>query len=517
MSCRSVPALSRRPVSALAAALALVLIPTLAHAAPPTLTDLGAHHYVQDVSDDGAVAVGLFDDRDTGTIGVSRWTETGGTDVIGGLGRNPGAGSPAVSADGSRIAATVSGDVTTAAFWSEAEGWQPIDGLGFLPPYPGWGTYANAISADGQRLAGGTIAAPVTLGRMRAFSYNPDDWQDRWSDFGWQELPLLRKGSFSEATAISNDGTVQAGRSTTGISSAFRAVMWKDGRVSELPGYGDDHLGGESVACNGDCSVIVGGGGGNSAFAPVLAWRYRPADVRRPACHLQPHADAPRDALRYYARSTSEDGNVIVGSYHYNQVSDDGWIRNLSKGFIWIGDATGGTMHDLQGYLTRLGQPGLAGWQDLNATGLSADARYLVGWGVDAAGTPRGWRVDFGGAPRATGGAEDRTRCPTSLKPPHAHLASAPAAEADDFRETPEGRFGDGAGTEYVLRNDGMRLTGAMAGRNETTELLPLGGGRYLTPGQGVLTVTHDTRGLVTGIESLRPDGGRRRLERIAD
>ena len=77
---------------------------------------------------------------------------------------------------------------------------------------------------------------PVIFGRTRAFSFNPDTWVDRWADFGWQELPMLRKGSLAEATAISDDGLVQVGISTTGTSSAYRAVIWIDGRIRELVG-----------------------------------------------------------------------------------------------------------------------------------------------------------------------------------------------------------------------------------------------------------------------------------------
>ena len=64
-----------------------------------------------------------------------------------------------------------------------------------IPPLPGWETHANAISANGTRLTGFTVPSPVDYYQYRGFSYNPDDAIDRWVDFGWAELPMLRKGT----------------------------------------------------------------------------------------------------------------------------------------------------------------------------------------------------------------------------------------------------------------------------------------------------------------------------------
>lgn len=489
-----------------------------AFAAVPVVTDLGESNFVQSVSDDGAVAVGVrvLYDGTPGEQGVTRWTAGGGTQVIGGTTE----GFPGVSADGGVIAATLAGvdeaNVTEAAFWTQAGGWKRISDFPLIPAMPGWATRANAISANGERLAGVTVPPPIDFGNIRAFSFNPDTWDDRWADYGWQELPRIRKGSFGEATAISDDGLIQAGISTTGTSSAFHAVVWTDGRIRQLYDGTGKALGGESVACNRDCSVIVGGGGGNSMFQPVLAWRHV-TDGRGVAsvCHFNPETTADTTALRYYARATSGSGNIVAGTYYYDEVPPGGgWARNVAKGFLWIGDANGGTMHELTAYLAGLGVAPFQDWLNVNITGMSDDGRYLVGWGDDARGVTRGWHIDFGETPVATGGKEDYTACPkrSRLTPPPMPGATVAAAASDEAsaagdRELPFGRFAAGTsrgGAAYVVEPRGTRLYGGTR-KGRMAALLPLGGDQYLDPASGLrLGFTRDRRGLVTGVTERR-------------
>src|SRR5690606_37675683 len=118
----------------LACATALAAGPSLA--ASPVFTDLGAEHFVQAVSDDGPVVVGVRVryDADPADNGVTRWTATGGTRLIGGLA----SGRPDVSADGRTIGATVMADRPIAAFWTEAGGWKTLAEQNMIPPLPGW-------------------------------------------------------------------------------------------------------------------------------------------------------------------------------------------------------------------------------------------------------------------------------------------------------------------------------------------------------------------------------------------
>lgn len=481
--------------------------PATAGSAAPVVTDLGNNHLPQSVSDDGGVVAGLLIvyDGGPGDVGVSRWTPATGTEYVGGLAT----GRPDVSANGAVIAGTVMTDRPEAAFWQNG-GWHPLGEFPMIPPLPGWHTVSNAISANGQRLAGATTPPPVDFGHVRAFSFNPDTWDDRWADFGWTELPRARKASFAEASGISNDGLVQVGISTD-LGGAYRAVRWTDGRVKELLDTHGQRLGGESVRCNSRCDVVVGGGGGSSAVNPILAWRL-PAGGRYPACYFRPHSGPPLPALRYYAYGTDETGNVVIGAYYYDEIPPGGgWARNIAKGWLWIGDERGGTMHELHTYLSGLGQDYFEGWLNVVPTGVSGDGRYLVGWGDDAEGVLRGWRIDFGAMPTVRGPAADYTACPTSRLTPPPRTASAAGTgvlKAEllnaGYRDLPSGEFRSKGGQRYHVQMRGMRVYGG-ARAGALAELVSLGGDHYYDPVARLrLSFVRDRAGFIQGVRERR-------------
>jgi uncharacterized membrane protein len=496
--------------SRLSLACLLALCTSPAWSAGPVLTDLGAGALPQSISDDGRVVVGiqLADDAEQ-ALGTFRWVSGAGKAVIGPFF----GGRPTVSADGGTVGGAVSTDRVEPAFWTAISGWQPLSQTGLIPGLPGWDSTPSAISANGKRLAGGTTPPPVDWGWVRAFSFNPDTWTDRWADYGWAELPLMRKASVATATAISNDGLVQAGMNND-FNGAFRAVRWTDGRIEELLDANGRRLGGESVACNADCSVIVGGGGGSSAVRPILAWRVRTGG-NAPACYFQP-MDPTLEALRHYAYDTSENGNVVVGAYYFNVPDpESGWIRNVAKGFLWLGDARGGTLVDVQEYLALLGQKALSGWTDVVPTAVSADGRHLIGWGADATGVVRGWRVDFGTAPRATGpvpATAAHTRCPTTGAKP---TGTAAAASTDELpRVGPDGTYRTANGKRYTVATRGLHVFGG-PDKQRMTRLLPLGGDHYFDP-QARMRVgfVRDASGLVTDLRQQQR-GQAQRWKRI--
>lgn len=495
---------------ALACLLALGTAP--AWSAGPNLIDLGPGTLPQAISDDGTVVVGvqLSEDMER-PLGTFRWTPSGGLNVIGPyLG-----GRASVSANGQIVAGAVLTDRVEAAFWTEQKGWRPLSETGLIAALPGWDSTASAISANGERLAGGATPPPVDWGWVRAFSFNPDTWTDHWADYGWSELPLARKASVSVATAISNDGLVQAGINSD-IGGAFRAVRWTDGRLQELFDGNGLRLGGESVACNADCSVIVGGGGGSSAVRPILAWRLRP-DSRAPACYFQP-MDATLEALRHYAYDTSESGNVVAGAYYFNVLDpDSGWIRNVAKGFLWLGDSRGGTLVDVQEYLALLGQTALSGWTDVVPTAVSGDGRHLIGWGADVKGLLRGWHVDFGAAPRASGAlppSATYTRCPTTGTKA---TTTATATATDKLpRLGPDGTFRAANGRRYQVTTRGLYVY-AGPDKKHQTRLLSLGGDHYYDPSaRKRVSFVRDAAGLVTDLREQRR-GQAQRWRRIGD
>lgn len=472
----------------------LIALPAAVLSAPPTVVDLGENMLPQSVSDSGAVVVGLaFAEDNPG--GVFRWTPRGGTQLIGGLV----AGRPDVSADGTAIAATVAAEGIEAAFWTERSGWIPLSATDLVPALPGWASVPHVISANGKRLAGGTIPPPVDYGWERAFSFNPDTWDDRWADYGWQELPKAGKGSLAWASGISDDGTVQVGTASE-RSSTFFAARWVDGRIRELRDGNGVRLGGETVVCNSKCNVIAGGGGPSSAIRPVLAWRLR-VNSRAPACYFAP-LDPTLLALRHYAYGLNETGDVIIGAYYYDVVDDSGWARNVAKGFLWLADARGGTLIDLQEYLALRGQPFLNEWLDVIPTAVSGDGRYLVGWGADSLGSLRGWRIDFGSAVQATDPLPASSRysvCPRGGRP----ATSAPLTEASQTSQEwarPDGVFRAADGRYYRVNPRGALLYGGPSDP-QMQQLLSLGGDHYYDlKAHARLTVVRDTAGQVKAI-----------------
>lgn len=490
---------------------ALLLISPAIALAAPVVTDLGDDHLPQAVSDDGAVVTGLLVNYDggPGPVGVSRWTAATGTQPIGGLA----SGRPDVSADGSVIAGTVEVEGVPQAAFHRGGAWHTLLDSGLIPAPPGWSTEARGLSANGERLAGATTPPPVDFGRSRGFSFNPDTWEDRWADYGWQELPYPRKGSLGWASGISDDGLVQVGTASD-IGGALRAVRWRDGRVESLVdstrGGGGALLGGESVRCDRDCTTIVGGGGGSSAVQPVLAWRLQ-VQGGRPACHIRPLSGPPLEALRYYAYDTSDGGGVIAGAYYYN-VPEGGFIRNVARGFLFTGDADGGTVHDLHAYLAGQGVMHFDGWENVVPTGLSADGRYLVGWGDDAEGDLRGWRIDFGAVPLARGPAADRTDCPrlggrridaiaSGDAAVPAGVAGATAASAGTIAPPalPAGDFAGSDGRRVRFEADEARLV-RVDGRRRVP-LLALGGDHYYDAAARVRwQVVRDRSGAVVAV-----------------
>lgn len=482
-----------------AAVCGALLVSGACFAAKPRVVDFGHDIYVQRVSDDGKVVVGLsfVPEKE----GVFRWTPATHGRTIGGLA----SGRPAVSADGSVIAGTMMTDRAEAALWTQGDGWKPMSSFELIPPLPGWETFVNALSANGERMAGGTVPPPVEYGHVRAFSWNPDTWVDRWADFGWIELPKARKGSVAEATAITNDGLVQAGISSD-IGGIFRAVRWTDGVIEQLRNADGELLGGESVACNADCSVIVGGGGGSSAVRPVLAWRLEP-DGDAPVCYLR-KLEGPRlYALRYYAYDVSEDGGVIVGAYYY--VQDDP-LRSVTKGFVWIGDGEGGVMHDLQTLLSARGQPYFDNWLNVVPTGVSADGRYLVGWGDDALERPRSWRIDLGSGPSALSAGDkpppssSSTRCPAAESSAERSAARPGTAPVETLWPQPAGVFRSADGRGYIVQVRGATVYGG-PGEDRLRALVPLGGDHFVDPADGVRrSFVRDAGGLVRGMQQRR-------------
>lgn len=197
------------------------------------------------VSSDGTVIVGT----DGGSLDRAvRWTEQGLV-YLDGLERI-GPGSPdsralSVSADGSVIVGSIRQrgmEAEQAFFWTEIEGFTPLDDLGE-------GSVAMDVSADGSTIVGHSFTGVST----EAFLWTPDDGMVLLEDQPTWD-------SFSYATAVSGDGSTVVGyRGSWHSEGGVEAFRWS--KETGIVGLGDLPGGEQSsraLDISADGTVIVG-------------------------------------------------------------------------------------------------------------------------------------------------------------------------------------------------------------------------------------------------------------------
>ncbi len=253
------------------------------------LPGLGFSSGANGISADGLVVVGFSTSTSGGE--AFRWTETSGMVGLGDLaGGSFGSQAFAVSADGS----VVVGRGFSTPGGNEAFRWTPTSGMVGLGDLAGGSFSSNAlgVSADGSVVVGDSIMSfglqPfrwTQAGGMVRIGSQPSELSARAvsSDgsvivgignlfgngnqaFRWTQaggivgLGSLPGGSsFSEAMAVSADGSVVAGRSSA--SPGFPAFLWTQAggmvNIGDLPGSSID---GRPAALSADGSVVVGQG-----------------------------------------------------------------------------------------------------------------------------------------------------------------------------------------------------------------------------------------------------------------
>lgn len=155
-------------------------------------------------------------------------------------------------------------------------------------------------------------------------------------------------------------------------STAFR---WQNGTMTglgDLPG-GIFHSTATGVSADG--SVVVGNG---NTSAGVEAFRWTQASGMTGLGVLT-------GTLTSYASGVSADGSVVVGT-------------SGSQAFIW--DQTHGMRSLFDVLVTDYGLgSALTGWQLREATAISPNGRYIVGWGVNPSRGGEAWLVRLDAAP----------------------------------------------------------------------------------------------------------------------
>lgn len=291
--------------------------------------------YARGVSANGRVVVGESDDE------AFRWEdgEMIGLGFLDGMTR-------------SRAHATnAMGSVVVGRSWSSDTGfrWTAVEGMTGLEPLPGHSrTTATAVSYDGSIIAGDGNPVPSVPG-LQAY---------RWVDGIPMGLGVPPGAGFTRATGVSADGSVVVGRISGSIIEAFR---WEDGimvGLGVLPGTTESRARGVSA----DGTVVVGRSGSH-------AFRWDAEGMTR-LLGLQPEDSADAEAV-------NADGTVIVGK-----------SSNLgNSAFIW----TNGAGRRIQDLLVNDYGLDLTGWTLVNATGVSADGRTIVGTGNNPDSRAEAW------------------------------------------------------------------------------------------------------------------------------
>jgi uncharacterized membrane protein len=190
------------------------------------------------VSPDGDIIVGL----QTTTGGTSfRYTVSTSTAFV-----LPFVGGYGLEAFGASADGTVIVGKVWAVHSDFPEVWREGQGFSGMPYAPNTDSgYAYATTPDGS----------VIVGDMYAF-VNSSGTAFRWTSAGTVALGTLSGGGRSGALAVSPDGTVIVGYSST--ASGIRPFRWIQGQGMQALGVPPDATEGRALALSADGSVIVG-------------------------------------------------------------------------------------------------------------------------------------------------------------------------------------------------------------------------------------------------------------------
>lgn len=276
---------------------------------------------------------------------------------------------PLMSADGSVIAATLyyetdPGSPDThfyprTSIWQGGTEWAPVDGALFDEDTP------FGISANGAYIVGTGTNIPEGDG---PWLQQPWIWS---AEGGMQALDLVDGLANGQAWTASNDGQIAAGFAATDPGALVRyGLRWDAGVPTQITDA-DGQPVGQAMACNNDCTLLVGAGMVGSEGSKQ-AWRWTEAGGVQYLGTL-PQADVLEP---YYAFDSSEDGRTIVGSY--TRLGADGSLMNRS--FLWTEE---GGMVDLIDYLASHGIDYGANFNDLVANNITRDGTRILLNGTD--------------------------------------------------------------------------------------------------------------------------------------
>lgn len=256
---------------------------------------------------------------------------------------------------------------TTAARWEATTGlWTPLPGLGGVSGSSV--STAYDLSGDGETVVG---LAWKTAGEAHAFKWTPAGGT---VDIG---LWLPGPGWSSRANAVSADGRFAAGLNT----NTQRAIRWDlnagTGQYLGSLEPGNTTFGASTaygISANGTWVV------GTSSYN-AFRWSAATGMQSLGAIGVAGFGNAG------YATAVSADGKVVVGWSGTNFIN--------SQAFIWREGMT--NVEKLQDYLLNNGvTTAYSQWQVLKfASDISADGRYVVGWGTNINNQSEGFRIEL--------------------------------------------------------------------------------------------------------------------------
>ncbi len=326
-----------------------------------TFEYIGVNIWGTSLSSDGQVVAGNTE----GVYETFRWAEETGVEPLG-RATTPyigsGAGTPDVSADGTRISATIITEdllYATQGLWTLGEGWQVT-----MPPLPPDGgsldnSYGSAwgLSGDGETVTGFYWSPGHPLGVARPSA---------WTETGGI-VDLGTEFGSGRANHANYDGSVIVGwdEATFGY---WRPTVWMDGQRHTLTVY-DAFC---DASCINDAGTIIGGYGyePDTVKFPAVVWRWDGMNWIEEQLGTLP-GTAPYNGLTNVEDMTP-DGSIMVG---YNRF----YNPNLATGFIWTED-TG--LIDVEDFLTDNGIVLEEDFNILTLSGISDNGRVIMGSGI---------------------------------------------------------------------------------------------------------------------------------------
>jgi len=357
--------MSRSKILRTIGALSLALLLTDPAAAEVTFEFIGTG-IATDISADGSVVVGYGDGSQN--FEAFRWTRETGQELLGQnayLVFGTGAGTPAVSADGTQVSATIlslDGTAITQGRWTLGLGWQET-----MPPIPSdGGIMDNAlgscwgISGDGSTVVGLYWRPGQGDGSAHASA---------WTEDGG--LVGQESSDNSRANNANHDGSVVVGWHDGVEFGAWQPAVWENGVLTRL---NETAAGGQAEAVTPDGNIIVGREWNDATQTnePVM-WR-RTESGWTESLYLGTLPGVIPSAGFMKAEGIDASGDLVVG---YCTYAGDPFY---TTGFLWTPEFG---VVDVVDYLADNGVAAPANFDIRSLQSVSDDGLVMLGTGYD--------------------------------------------------------------------------------------------------------------------------------------